>query len=162
LVKVTITSETTVQEAVPTEAVPTEAVTIETVTPIVPNQELRSLVVELDSAPLEIADNVEAIDMRTDKKSSGLTIIDHDEDHPELIVVVDEKTTQALEILDLQEEDLAIDVAERELILESDTDLNLVNEEETEQIVEEIVPTKVIMSRHAQTSFANFRLISGT
>jgi len=40
--------------------------------------------------------------------------------------------------LDLQEEQLAIDVAESELILESDTDFNLVNEEETEQLVEEI------------------------
>ena len=74
----------------------------ENVTPIVPNQELRILVVELDSAPLEIADieavdfnDVEVIYLRTDKKSSGLTIIDHDEDHPELFIVVDETTTQA-------------------------------------------------------------------
>ena len=42
---------TTISEAVPTE----------TVTAIVPNQELRILVVELDSAPLEIAD-IEAVD----------------------------------------------------------------------------------------------------
>ena len=146
-------TETTIPEAVPTE----------TVTPIVPTQELRSLVVELDSAPLEIADieavdfnDVEVIDLRTDKKSSGLTIIDHDEDHPELFIVVDETTTQAQEILDLQEEELAIDVAESELILESDTDFNLVNEEETEQVVEEIVPTQLIICTHAQTSQQRF------
>ena len=58
--------------------------------------------------------------------------------------------------MDLQEEELAVDVAESELILESDTDFNLVNEEETEQVVEEIVPTQVIMSRHAQTSHQQF------
>jgi len=139
LVEVSTESETTIQEALPTE----------TVTPIVPNQELKSVVVELDSAPLEIADieavdfnDVEVIDLRTDKKSSGLTIIDHDEDHPEVIVVVDETTTQAQDAFDLEEEELAIDVPESELILESDTDFNLVNEEETAQVVEKILPTQ--------------------
>jgi len=145
-VESTTKSETTLPEAVPTE----------TVTPIVPNQELRSLVVELDSAPLEIADievvdfnDVEIIDLRTDKKSSGLTIVDHDADHPEIFVVVDETTTtaipittQAQEILDFQEEELAVDVDEAEIILQSDTDFSLVNEVESEQILEEIVATK--------------------
>merc|ERR1711881_323521 len=85
-------------------AVVTEAVA-ETVTPIVPNEELRSVVVELDSVPVEVAEieevdanDVEIIDLRTNKKSSGLTILDHDEDHPEVFVVVDETTTTAIPV----------------------------------------------------------------
>merc|ERR1712054_423171 len=96
LVGATFESQTTVSEEVSAEEFQSEPVT-----PIVPNEELRSVVVELDSVPLEIAEieavdlnDVEVIDLRTDKKSSGLTVIDHDEDHPELIVVVDETTAQ--------------------------------------------------------------------
>merc|ERR1711874_79163 len=133
----------------------TEAVAVtEIVTPIVPDEELRSVVVELDSAPLEIADieevdvnEVEVIDLRTDKKSSGLTILDHDEDHPEVFVVVDETTTTALpvttqsqDILDIQEEELAVD--EDEIIKESDTDFSLVNAVETSPTPVEIAPAK--------------------
>jgi len=134
----------------------TEAVAVtEIVTPIVPDEELRSVVVELDSAPLEIADieevdvnEVEVIDLRTDKKSSGLTILDHDEDHPEVFVVVDETTTTALpvttqsqDLLDIQEEELSVDV-EDEIIKESDTDFSLVNAVETNPAPVEIAPAK--------------------
>jgi hypothetical protein len=134
----------------------TEAVAVtEIVTPIVPDEELRSVVVELDSAPLEIADieevdvnEVEVIDLRTDKKSSGLTILDHDEDHPEVFVVVDETTTKALpvttqsqDLLDIQEEELPVDV-EDEIIKESDTDFSLVNAVETTPAPVKIAPAK--------------------
>merc|ERR1711892_39218 len=99
LVQDTTTAVNTVQDTTSAAATVQEALPIENVTPIVPNQELRSLVVELDSSPLEVADievvddDVEVIDLRTNKQSSGLTLIDHDEDHPEIFVLVDETTS---------------------------------------------------------------------
>jgi len=131
LVGGTFETQTTVSEEDSAEEFQSEQVT-----PIVPNEELRSVVVELDSVPLEIAEieavdlnDVEVIDLRTDKKSSGLTVIDHDEDHPELIVVVDETTAQPKvpEATTLPEEELSIDVSA---------------EVETENIVEDSITTK--------------------
>jgi len=169
-------SETTVSDTILTE----------TVTPIVPNQELRSLVVELDSSPVEVADievttdDVEIIDLRTDKKSSGLTLVDHDENHPEIFVVVDETTTtvplittQSQEVIDLQEEEVFDDVDynlietetenEGEIQIENEGETEIKNEGETEiekegeaeienePVVEEINPTQE--PTHRQVTF---------
>jgi len=151
----TTTSETTVSDTIITE----------TVTPIVPNQELRSLVVELDSSPVEVADievttdDVEIIDLRTDKKSSGLTLVDHDENHPEIFVVVDETTTtvlpittQSQEVIDLQEED---DVDYNLIETETEGKAKIENEGdakiENEPIEEEINPTQE--PTHRQVTF---------
>jgi len=145
----------------------TEAVA-ETVTPIVANEELRSVVVELDSVPVEIAEieevdanEVEVIDLRTDKKSSGLTIIDHDEDHPEVIVVVDETTTTAVpittqtkEVLDT-EEVVSVDAVEDEIIKESDTDFSLVN-----TVVTTAVPAEIVSAKEPELRRVTFQILS--
>merc|ERR1719477_195465 len=145
----------------------TESVT-ETVTPIVANEELRSVVVELDSVPVEIAEikeidanEVEVIDLRTDKKSSGLTIIDHDEDHPEVIVVVDETTTTAVpittqtkEVLDT-EEVVSVDAVEDEIIKESDTDFSLVN-----TVVTTAVPAEIVSAKEPELRRVTFQILS--
>jgi len=145
----------------------TEAVA-ETVTPIVANEELRSVVVELDSVPVEVAEieevdanEVEVIDLRTDKKSSGLTIIDHDEDHPEVIVVVDETTTTAVpittqtkEVLDT-EEVVSVDAVEDEIIKESDTDFSLVN-----TVVTTAVPAEIVSAKEPELRRVTFQILS--
>jgi len=145
----------------------TEAVA-ETVTPIVANEELRSVVVELDSVPVEIAEieevdasEVEVIDLRTNKKSSGLTIVDHDEDHPEVIVVVDETTTTAVptktqdeEALDTQEV-VSVDAAEEEIIKESDTDFSLVN-----AVVTTAVPAEIVSAKDPELRRVTFQILS--
>jgi len=145
----------------------TEAVT-ETVTPIVANEELRSVVVELDSVPVEIAEieevdasEVEVIDLRTNKKSSGLTIVDHDEDHPEVIVVVDETTTTAVPINTQDEEDLdaqvavSVDAPEDEIIKESDTDFSLVN-----TVVTTSVPVEIVSAKEPELRRVTFQILS--
>jgi len=148
LVQDTTTAVNTVQDTTTAATTVQEALPIENVTPIVPNQELRSLVVELDSSPLEVAeievvdDDVEVIDLRTNKQSSDLTLIDHDEDHPELFVLVDETTTAAVAVTaqPLQEEELAVDVDDN--TIESDDYIQLENEVETEQSLNEIESPK--------------------
>jgi len=145
----------------------TEAVA-ETVTPIVANEELRSVVVELDSVPVEIAEieevdtsEVEVIDLRTNKKSSGLTIVDHDEDHPEVIVVVDETTTTAVPIKTQDEEALdtqevvSVDAAEEEIIKESDTDFSLVN-----AVVTTAVPAEIVSAKDPELRRVTFQILS--
>jgi len=145
----------------------TEAVA-ETVTPIVANEELRSVVVELDSVPVEIAEieevdasEVEVIDLRTNKKSSGLTIVDHDEDHPEVIVVVDETTTTAVPIRTQDEEALdtqevvSVDAAEEEIIKESDTDFSLVN-----AVVTTAVPAEIVSAKDPELRRVTFQILS--
>jgi len=152
---------TAAPEAV-TEVVP------EIVTPIVANEELRSVVVELDSVPVEIAEieevdtsEVEVIDLRTNKKSSGLTIVDHDEDHPEVIVVVDETTTTAVPIRTQDEEALdtqevvSVDAAEEEIIKESDTDFSLVN-----AVVTTAVPAEIVSAKDPELRRVTFQILS--
>jgi len=152
---------TAAPEAV-TEVVP------EIVTPIVANEELRSVVVELDSVPVEIAEieevdtsEVEVIDLRTNKKSSGLTIVDHDEDHPEVIVVVDETTTTAVPIKTQDEEALdtqevvSVDAAEEEIIKESDTDFSLVN-----AVVTTAVPAEIVSAKDPELRRVTFQILS--
>jgi len=144
-------------------AVVTEAVA-ETVTPIVPNEELRSVVVELDSVPVEVAEieevdanDVEIIDLRTNKKSSGLTILDHDEDHPEVFVVVDETTTTAIPVTTQADETVDIQevIVEDEIIKESDTDFSLVNVVETTQ-----APVKIASTQEPELRRVTFEILS--
>jgi len=150
----TLPTETIPTETIPTETLPTETIPTETITPIAPNQELKSLVVELDSAPLEIADiepvdiaDVEVIDLRTNKQSSGLTLVDHDEDHPVLLVIVDETTTSAVpittepqEIIELLEEEMSVDVEDNSV--KSSDEFDQQNEVVIDLTQEEIATTK--------------------